>query len=136
MIPDDYKETYGHERFLIYDKRKSVYGGRLFASVKQLKVLFHSEILFADGTFKVAPKLFEQFYVIHGLENGEGRCIYIFIYTFFFCCGLYQLVHEREEITAGREIERRRKVKRDRIEYMYVFIYMTTVIMYAREKHD
>ena len=29
MIPDDYKETYGHERFLIYDKRKSVYGGRI-----------------------------------------------------------------------------------------------------------
>jgi hypothetical protein len=36
-------------------------------------------MLFADGTFKVAPKLFEQLYVIHGLENGEGKCIYIFI---------------------------------------------------------
>ncbi|CAF1061346.1 unnamed protein product [Adineta steineri] len=62
VILDAYKETYAHEPFLVYDKRKTVYGGRLliFASDEQLKVLFKSEVLFADGTFKVAPKLFEQ----------------------------------------------------------------------------
>ncbi|CAF5192661.1 unnamed protein product, partial [Rotaria magnacalcarata] len=52
---------------------KTVYGGRLliFASDDQLNVLFHSEVLFADGTFKVSPTLFEELYVLHGLQNGE-----------------------------------------------------------------
>ncbi|CAF1325281.1 unnamed protein product [Rotaria sordida] len=41
IIPDVYKQTYTNERFLIYDKRKTAYGGRLliFASEEQLKVL-------------------------------------------------------------------------------------------------
>ncbi|CAF3730827.1 unnamed protein product [Rotaria socialis] len=73
IIPPVYQETYSNSRFLIYDKRKTVYGGRLliFASDDQLNVLFHSEVLFADGTFKVSPTLFEQLYVLHGLQNGE-----------------------------------------------------------------
>jgi hypothetical protein len=74
IVPDIYQEIYSHKKFLIYDKRKTVYGGRLmiFASEEQLKVLNQSDVLFADGTFKVSPKLFEQLYVIHGIENGEG----------------------------------------------------------------
>jgi hypothetical protein len=44
----------------------------IFASEEQLNVLFRSDTLFADGTFKVSPKLFEQLYLIHGMENGEG----------------------------------------------------------------
>ncbi|CAM4942461.1 unnamed protein product [Rotaria socialis] len=73
IIPPVYLETYANSRFLIYDKRKTVYGGRLliFASDEQLNVLFHSEVLFADGTFKVSPTLFEQLYVLHGLQTGE-----------------------------------------------------------------
>ncbi|CAF5168955.1 unnamed protein product, partial [Rotaria magnacalcarata] len=45
IIPPVYQETYSNSRFLIYDKRKTVYGGRLliFASDDQLNVLFHSE---------------------------------------------------------------------------------------------
>ena len=74
VIPDEYKMTYANERFLLYDKRKSVYGGRLiiFSSEEQLKVLLKADVLFADGTFKIAPKLFEQLYVIHGFHHGEG----------------------------------------------------------------
>ncbi|CAM4847238.1 unnamed protein product, partial [Rotaria magnacalcarata] len=74
VIPPAYQTTYGSEQFLIYDKRKSAYGGRLliFASEEQLNVLFQSDVLFADGTFKVCPKLFEQLYVIIGLKNGEA----------------------------------------------------------------
>ncbi|CAF4645566.1 unnamed protein product [Rotaria sp. Silwood2] len=62
VVPPVYLETYSKERFLIYDKRKSQYGGRLmmFASPEQLDVLFHSDILFVDGTFRVSPILFEQ----------------------------------------------------------------------------
>ena len=74
IVPTIYRETYSKENFLIYDKRKSAYGGRLmiFASDDQLNVLYDSIILFADGTFKVAPTLFEQLYVIHGMRDGEG----------------------------------------------------------------
>lgn len=45
----------------------------MFASEEQLNVLFHADVLFADGTFKVSPKLFEQLYVLHGMQNGEGN---------------------------------------------------------------
>ncbi|CAF3515474.1 unnamed protein product, partial [Rotaria sp. Silwood2] len=52
VVPPVYLETYSKERFLIYDKRKSQYGGRLmmFASPEQLDVLFHSDILFLPET--------------------------------------------------------------------------------------
>ncbi|CAF4189714.1 unnamed protein product [Rotaria magnacalcarata] len=55
-MPLVYQETYSKENFLIYDKRKNAYGGRLimFASNEQLDVLFNSDTLFADGTFKLA----------------------------------------------------------------------------------
>ncbi|CAF3416437.1 unnamed protein product [Rotaria socialis] len=76
VIPPAYQTTYGSELFLIYDKRKSAHGGRLliFGSEEQLNVLF------ADGTFKVCPKLFEQLYVIIGLKNGEAVPV-CFIFT-------------------------------------------------------
>ncbi|CAF5101578.1 unnamed protein product, partial [Rotaria magnacalcarata] len=74
VVPPVYLETYSKEPFLIYDKRKSQYGGRvmMFASPEQLDVLFHSDILFADGTFRVSPILFEQLYVLLGMQHGEG----------------------------------------------------------------
>ena len=74
VVSASYRETYSKENFLIYDKRKSAYGGRLmiFASDQQLNVLYNSSVLFADGTFKVTPTLFEQLYVLHGMQDGEG----------------------------------------------------------------
>ncbi|CAF1522890.1 unnamed protein product [Adineta ricciae] len=87
IMPSVYLETYSKEPFIIYDKRKSQHGGRLiiFSSPEQprsnnpilgsgqirsdaasdlltweLNVLSHSDILFADGTFRVSPLLFEQ----------------------------------------------------------------------------
>jgi len=77
IMPTVYQETYSHQQFLIYDKRRTVYGGRLmiFASDEQLNVLHHSDVLFADGTSKVSPSLFDQLYVLHGMENGEGEQI-------------------------------------------------------------
>ncbi|CAF1103951.1 unnamed protein product, partial [Rotaria sp. Silwood1] len=55
LLPPAYQETYSHQKFLIYDKRKTIYGGRLmiFASDEQLNVLYGSDVLFADGTFKL-----------------------------------------------------------------------------------
>ncbi|CAF1454116.1 unnamed protein product, partial [Adineta steineri] len=69
-----YMETYPNERLLIYDKRKSTCGGCLimFASDEQLNVLFNSDVLFADGTFKISPKLFVQLCICVGMQHGEG----------------------------------------------------------------
>ena len=73
-FPDEYRMTYASEQFLLYDRRKSAYGGRLimFSLEEQLKVLLQSNVIFADGAFIVAPKLFEQLHVIHEFYHGEG----------------------------------------------------------------
>ena len=46
IVPTVYQETYSKDRFLIYDKRKTAYGGRLMilASDEQFNVLFHSNV--------------------------------------------------------------------------------------------
>ncbi|CAF0843272.1 unnamed protein product [Adineta ricciae] len=60
-LPSVYQEAYSHQKFLIYDKRKTIYGGRLmiFASEEQLNVPYHLDVLFAEGTSKASPKLFD-----------------------------------------------------------------------------
>ncbi|CAF1635721.1 unnamed protein product, partial [Adineta ricciae] len=82
IMPSVYLETYSKEPFLIYDKRKNQYGGRLmiFSSPEQLNVLSHSDILFADGTFRVSPLLFEQLYVLLAIQH-EGAVPVCFILT-------------------------------------------------------
>ncbi|CAF2107924.1 unnamed protein product [Rotaria magnacalcarata] len=73
VVPPAYQHTYSNGNFLIYDKRKNAYGGRLmiFASDEQLNVLYNSDILFADGTFKVSPKLFEQLIGLMSLYEND-----------------------------------------------------------------
>ena len=61
------------------------YSGSLliFVSDEQLRVLFHSEVLYTDGTFKMSPTLSEQLYVLHGLPNEQSTDVeesYTFIY--------------------------------------------------------
>ena len=77
LVPPVYRETYLHQKFLSYDKRKTIYGDRLmiFASDEQWYVLHGLDVLFTDGTFKVSSKLFEQLYVLHGIQNGEGKLL-------------------------------------------------------------
>ncbi|CAF4766639.1 unnamed protein product, partial [Rotaria magnacalcarata] len=43
----------------------------LFATDKQLEVLFSSEWIFLDGTFDKCPKQFQQIYTIHALKFNE-----------------------------------------------------------------
>ena len=82
VIPTVYQRTYANRKFLIYDKRRTAYSGRLliFLSDEQKQVLFHSDVLFADGIFKVLPKLFQQLYVIHGFQDGEGMCFFQYVF--------------------------------------------------------
>ena len=46
------------------------------SSEEQLNVLFISDTLFADVTFKVCPRLFGQLYVIHDIQHVE--CMFLF----------------------------------------------------------
>ncbi|CAF1417777.1 unnamed protein product [Rotaria sp. Silwood1] len=79
LVPSVYQETYSHQKFLIYDKRKTIYGGRLmiFASDEQLNVLYGSDVLFADGTFKmnVATRFI---WLILNLFFGAGLACILF----------------------------------------------------------
>lgn len=61
---------------------ETVYSGRLimYASPEQLNVFWNSDTLFAEGTFKVCPKLLDQLYVLLGMQNGEGMFSFIFIH--------------------------------------------------------
>ena len=96
IISDDYKQTCSNGQFRLYDKRKSAYRRRLilFSSEEQFKVLLQLDVLFADGTCKVAPKLFEQLHVIHGFQNGEDRLV------FFFGDSTYLSMCDRTEINS------------------------------------
>ena len=69
------------ERFLLFDSRNDEeYGGRrmlVFASDWGLLKLADARHWLADGTFKVAPTVFEQLYTIHASEHGQVfPCVY------------------------------------------------------------
>ncbi|RNA35707.1 FLYWCH zinc finger domain [Brachionus plicatilis] len=65
--------TNSNTNFLIYDSGNMDKDRFfIFGNVDQLKLLEDAH-LFCDGTFNIAPKLFQQVYSIHVLYNG--RCI-------------------------------------------------------------
>ena len=67
------------KRFLLFD---TLGENRIiaYASDYQLEILFKSIRWHADGTFKSAPELFAQLYLIHGWYMGEMHpCAFIFM---------------------------------------------------------
>jgi hypothetical protein len=81
-IPNGYQTTASGESFLICDKLVSRKKRMLiFASPKQLQVLFDSAIIFMDGTFLSTPPFFDQIFTIHGLK--------------FDCSTIYTLFHKQ-----------------------------------------
>lgn len=72
VIPTQYTLTETNERFLILHK-VSPQSMLLFSSPTQLKTLAESRTWNCDGTFKTAPKLFYQNYIIHGNYNNGGE---------------------------------------------------------------
>jgi hypothetical protein len=68
-IPDQYKLTSGGERFLLIDE-SPVRRERLliFASDRQLDLLFQSGTIYMDGTFSKTPPHFTQVYIIHAVN--------------------------------------------------------------------
>ena len=85
-LPEELRNTMARpgspsERFLLYDSRNDEeYGGRrmmVFASDWGLLKLADARHWLADGTFKVAPAVFEQLYTIHASEHDQVfPCVY------------------------------------------------------------
>ena len=45
----------------------------VFATVRQLQLLFKSETVFMDGTFSATPVGFEQVFLMHVQHFGQGK---------------------------------------------------------------
>ncbi|CAF1175010.1 unnamed protein product, partial [Rotaria sordida] len=71
-IPDFYQQTLNGTQFICTDKIIKKKRMILFATDKQLEVLFSSEWIFLDGTFDKCPKQFQQIYTIHGLKFQQN----------------------------------------------------------------
>lgn len=82
-IPTLYQQTLSGERFLFIDTflKRGKDRVLVFASDKQLELLFDSEVIFMDGTFSTTPDCFDQVYLIHAQKFGQGiKCSFL---TFF-----------------------------------------------------
>ncbi|KAI6649974.1 hypothetical protein LOD99_6338 [Oopsacas minuta] len=71
-LPAVYQQTAKGEQFLLYDSgADDVHRFLIFGTQHNLGMLRRSKIWLADGTFKTAPPLFVQVYVVHGLRGGD-----------------------------------------------------------------
>lgn len=78
-IPDIYQITDKKEKFLYFDSGSKNMRVLVFCTEDNLKILKKCSQWYADGTFKSAPPLFNQFFVIHGKLNDGS--IFPLIYS-------------------------------------------------------
>ncbi|ODM88747.1 hypothetical protein Ocin01_17935 [Orchesella cincta] len=64
-IPAQYQQTTKRENFLLFDSGPCSDRMLIFGTMGNLHHMQHSPDWYADGTFKVAPELFDQLYTIH-----------------------------------------------------------------------
>ena len=70
-LPNEYMMTAKGEPFLLYDSGAAdAQRFLIFGTQANLHMLQSSRCWLADGTFKTAPSLFVQVYVVHGLRGG------------------------------------------------------------------
>ena len=69
-LSEEYKWTSRGEQFLLYNSGPETQRILIFGTQRNLKMLQLSSVWLADGTFKTAPSLFTQVYVIHALRGG------------------------------------------------------------------
>ena len=69
-LPEEYKQSSKGEQFLLYDSGPETQRILIFGTQRNLEMLQLSSVWLADGTFKTAPLLFTQVYVIHALRGG------------------------------------------------------------------
>ena len=71
-IDGEWSQTSREEPFLIHDSGPGSHNMVIvFASEIGLRHLATKDTWYMDGTFKVAPKLFEQVYIIRARSSGE-----------------------------------------------------------------
>ena len=75
-LPEEYQKTSKGEQFLLYDSGSDTQRILIFGTERNLEMLKLSRIWLADGTFKTAPSLFTQVYVIHALRGGPNLMKY------------------------------------------------------------
>jgi hypothetical protein len=63
-----WKRTWSGKKFLRY--KDNALGIALFVSKKMIKAFVDCQCLYVDGTFKTAPKPYQQLVTVHGLYNG------------------------------------------------------------------
>ena len=72
-IPDSYRQTLNNDRFICADKTTKNKRIIIFATDRQLEMLFESEWIFLDGTFDSCPSQFKQLYTIHALKFNQSK---------------------------------------------------------------
>ena len=70
IIPEEFMRTSKDELFLLYDSGPEIQRIIIFATQKNLDMLQFSRVWLADGSFRTAPLLFTQVYVVHALRGG------------------------------------------------------------------
>ena len=70
QIPIEFQRTAKNDVFLLYDSGPELRRILIFGTQRNVEMLKLAHIWLADGTFKTAPILFEQVYVIHALRGG------------------------------------------------------------------
>ena len=70
VFAEDQTKTNNGDKFLMFDSGPVDNRMLIFSTDRNLQFLSTCSNLYADGTFKTVPSLFEQLYTIHGLKNG------------------------------------------------------------------
>ena len=70
VFTDDQTKTNNGDPFLMFDSGASDDRILIFSTARNLQVLSTCRHLYADGTFKTVPSIFEQLYTVHGVKNG------------------------------------------------------------------
>ena len=71
-IPEQYKRTFKGDEFLIFDSGPEFHRILIFGTHQNVEMLNGAQFWLDDGTFKTAPALFTQLYVIHALRGGPN----------------------------------------------------------------
>lgn len=67
LLSDPWDKTLQNDHFLLHQCDRMI----IFASDLNLQTLSTSEKIFMDGTFKSAPRIYDQLYTLHGLYKDH-----------------------------------------------------------------
>ena len=71
QIQGRWAQTTQHQAFLLFDEQNGNDRIICFCSEEDLQQMCDSDVLYMDGTFNTAPRMFAQLYTIHGFLQGK-----------------------------------------------------------------